>query len=195
MLHEKSNKIGKITNKKFRIWNLHMSAIQLIVGNFNVNVWTQPGQDFKFQAPRHHYLNLAVVPSMKILSFIQLIRDREKVYVINCNMNKCHWHSPMRKQLERALEMWKAICQPFRQDKVARHRHPVLAWWCGIATWCSCAVGWLCSVVCVMSMVVETGSDCWQWVALGVVDGGGWWRLEGNHCLQGVRTGDCRHMG
>ena len=90
-----------------------MSAVHLIVGNFNVNVWTQLGQDFKFQASRHHYLNLAVVPSMKILSFIQLVRDREKVYAINCNMNKCHWHSPMRKQLRKALERWKAICQPF----------------------------------------------------------------------------------
>ena len=82
------------------------------MGNFNVNAWTQPGQDFKLQASRHHYLNLAVVISITILFFIQLIRDREKVYTIDSNVNKCHWHSPMRKQLRRALEMLKATCQP-----------------------------------------------------------------------------------
>jgi len=96
--------------KKSWIWNLHMSAIQLIVVNFNLNVWTQPGQDFKFQASRHHYFKSSYC---KFLSFIQLIRDREKVYTIDSNMNKYHWHSPMRKQLRRALGMLKAICQPF----------------------------------------------------------------------------------
>ena len=35
------------------------------------------------------------------------------MYTIDSNVNKCHWHSPMRKQLRRALEMLKAICQPF----------------------------------------------------------------------------------
>ena len=89
--------------KKSWIGYFCLSIIQLIVGNFNLNVWTQPGQDFKFQAPSHHYLNLAVVISMKILIFMQLIRDREKVYTIDSYMNKCHWHSPMREQLWRAL--------------------------------------------------------------------------------------------
>ena len=52
-----------------------MFAIQPIVGNF-----IQPGQDFKFQVSRHHYLNLAVVISIKILSSIQLTMDREGLY-------------------------------------------------------------------------------------------------------------------
>ena len=82
------------------------------LGPLSRGYW-EPGQDFKFQVSRHHYLNLPVVPSMKFLSFIQLIRDREKVYAINCNVNKCHWHSSMRKHLGRAPETWRAICQPF----------------------------------------------------------------------------------
>ena len=49
----------------------------------------------------------------KILSIIQLIRNREKVYTFGCNINKCHWHSSMRKQLGRALEMLKAIVNHF----------------------------------------------------------------------------------
>ena len=40
-------------------------------------------------------------------------QGQRKVYTIDSNMNKCHWHSPMRKQLRRALGMLKAICQPF----------------------------------------------------------------------------------
>ena len=82
-------------------------------GEFQCEYLNTTSQDFKFQASRCHYLNLAVVPSMKILSFIQLIGYREKVDAINYNMNKCHWHSPMRKQFRRALVMWKATCQPF----------------------------------------------------------------------------------
>ena len=40
--------------------------------------------------------------------------QREGLYhTIDNNMNKCHWHSPMRKQLRRALGMLNAICQPF----------------------------------------------------------------------------------
>ena len=40
--------------------------------------------------------------------------QREALYhTIDSNMNKCHSHSPMRKQLRRALEMLNAICQPF----------------------------------------------------------------------------------
>ena len=67
----------------------------------------------KLEASRHHYLKLAVVISIKILFFMQLIRDREKVYTIDSNMDSFHWYSPMREQLRRALGMLKAICQPF----------------------------------------------------------------------------------
>ena len=31
--------------------------------------------------------------------------------------------------------------------------------------------------------MVERVSGCWQQVALGVVDGSGWWWLEAKHCL------------
>ena len=52
--------------------NLHMFSIQPIVGNFK-----QPGQDFKFQVSRHHYLNLAVVISVKNS---ELTKGREGLY-------------------------------------------------------------------------------------------------------------------
>ena len=39
----------------------YLSTIQLIVGNFTLNVSTQLGQDFKFRTFSHHHLNLAVV--------------------------------------------------------------------------------------------------------------------------------------
>jgi len=31
-----------------------------IVGNYDLNVWTQADQDFKFQVSRHHYINLTI---------------------------------------------------------------------------------------------------------------------------------------
>ena len=76
--------------KKSWIGYFYLSTIQLMAGNFNLNVQTQPGQDFKFQASSHHYLNLTVVISIKIVFFMQSIRDREKVYTIDSHMNKCH---------------------------------------------------------------------------------------------------------
>ena len=60
-----------------------------------------------------HVCHSAVVISIKILSFRQLIRDREKVNTIDSNMNNWHWHLPMRKQLRKARGMLKATCQPF----------------------------------------------------------------------------------
>ena len=46
--------------KKSWIWNLYISATlqmdlsAVVVGNFDLNHWTQAGQDFKFLASKHH---------------------------------------------------------------------------------------------------------------------------------------------
>ena len=64
------------------------------------------------RAAQHHYLCVAILIEIKILSSISSIRDSKKVYNIDSNVNKCHWHSPMREQLRKCAKNIWAICQP-----------------------------------------------------------------------------------
>ena len=61
------------------------------------------------RAAQHHYLSVAIQNS--VLYFIN--QDSKEVYNINSNMNKCHWHWPMREQLRRwCSKNIQAVCQP-----------------------------------------------------------------------------------
>ena len=64
------------------------------------------------RAAQHHYLSVAILVEIKILSSISSIRDSKKLYKIDSNVNKCHWHWPMREQLRRCSKNIWAISQP-----------------------------------------------------------------------------------
>ena len=61
------------------------------------------------RAAQHHYLSVAIQHSVLYI----INQDSKEVYNIDSNMNKCHWHWPMREQLRRwcSRNIW-ATCQP-----------------------------------------------------------------------------------
>ena len=61
------------------------------------------------RAAQHHYLSVAIQNSVLYI----INQDSKEVYNMDSNMNKCHWHWPMREQLRRwCSRNIQAVCQP-----------------------------------------------------------------------------------